>query len=175
MRRRTKILISLFSLFVVVALVSLTIGQEILAQQKPSLFSFGIIHFAGYLFFLLMPVESLVPYYLALGHAGITIVIIAVLTAIAAQPINYAIGYLMSADIIKGLIGERKFDRYKKYICEFGPITILIFNLLPLSSSVLSLVAGMLRYRFRRLLLYSFAGLMIKYITLVYLYYKFVG
>jgi membrane protein YqaA with SNARE-associated domain len=169
MIRRNKIVLSLISLLLGVGLISLTIGRELFLQQKPTLFSFGVVHFAGYLFFLLMPVETLVPLYQSFGYPALTLLLIAIGTAILAQPINYAVGYLMSADVIQGLIGDKRYKRSKKNISEFGPVTIFLFNFLPLSSSVLSLVAGMLRYRFRNLIFFSLCGISLKYLVLVYL------
>ena len=47
----------------IILIISFTLGREIMSGRQPGLWSFTIIHFAGYLFFLLMPVELLVPYY----------------------------------------------------------------------------------------------------------------
>ena len=155
---------------IAIALVSYTLGQEILAGRSPSLSSFALIHFAGYLFFLLMPVEALVPIYQAEGHAGATLILIAVSTAIAGEVIDYCIGRAVSDRVIHNLIGEMRYMRFKGSIKKWGGWAILFFNLFPLSSSVLSLVAGMMRYSARRALLYSVAGLTIKYVTIVYLF-----
>jgi membrane protein YqaA with SNARE-associated domain len=168
--RRKKVLFSLFSLLAVILVLSLTIGKQLIAGEDPSLTSFAIIHFAGYLFFLLMPVESLVPFYQSIGHNSLAIFFIAIFTAIIAQPINYAIGYLMSAEIIEQLIGKKRFTRVENYIVEYGAMAIFFFNLLPLSSSILSLLAGMLRYRLRNLIFFSFAGLILKYVAIIYLF-----
>ncbi|MFH1275692.1 MAG: VTT domain-containing protein [Candidatus Woesearchaeota archaeon] len=173
MNRRIKVVLGLMSIIIAISLVSLTIGKEIMDGQNPSLFYFGLINFLGYLFFLLLPVESLVPIYQAFGHDGLVLIIIAVATAILAQPINYAIGYLMSSEVIKGLIGLQKYEKAESYIQNYGRLAIFFFNLTPLSSSVLSLVAGMLRFKFRTLMLYSFLGLLIKYFTIVYLFKLF--
>ncbi|MFH1275691.1 MAG: VTT domain-containing protein [Candidatus Woesearchaeota archaeon] len=170
MRRKIKVILGLTSMLIAITLVSLTIGKDIINGHNPSLFSFGLVHFSGYLFFLLLPVESLVPIYQSFGHNGLILIIIAVTTAIIAQPINYAIGYLMSSEIIKGLISIKKYEKAEGYIQNYGRIAIFFFNVFPLSSPILSLVAGMLRFRFRTLMLYSFIGLVIKYFAIVYLY-----
>tara|TARA_B100001750_G_scaffold218592_1_gene204856 strand:- start:113 stop:643 length:531 start_codon:yes stop_codon:yes gene_type:complete len=155
---------------IAIALVSYTLGQEILAGRTPSLFSFALINFSGYLFFLLMPVEALVPIYQAEGHAGATLILIAVPTAVAAQVIDYCIGRAVSERVIFNLIGEKRYMRFRDKIENWGGWVILLFNLFPLASSVLLLVAGMMRYSARRALLYSLTGLVIKYFTIVYLF-----
>ena len=155
---------------IAVVFVSYWLGQEIVAGRSPSLSSFALIHFAGYLFFLLMPVEALVPIYQAEGHAGAILIVIAVSTAIAGEVIDYCIGRVVSHRVIHDLIGEESYTRFKGRIKNWGGWAILFFNLFPLSSSVLSLVAGMMRYSARRALLYSVAGLTLKYFTIVYLF-----
>ena len=155
---------------ITIAFVSYWLGQEIVEGRSPSLWSFALIHFAGYLFFLLMPVEALVPIYQLEGHAGATLIIIAVSTAIAGEVIDYCIGRAVSHRVIHNMIGEMLYDRFKGSIEKWGGWAILFFNLFPLSSSVLSLVAGMMRYSARRALLYSLAGLTLKYFTIVYLF-----
>ena len=155
---------------ITIALVGYTLGEEILAGRSPSLSSFALIHFAGYLFFLLMPVEALVPIYQAEGHAGTTLILIAVSTAIVAEIIDYCIGRAISDRVIYDLIGEKRYLRFKNSIDKWGGWAILFFNLFPLSSSVLSLVAGMMRYSARRALMYSVAGLTLKYFTIVYFF-----
>ncbi len=45
----------------IIAIVSSTLGREIMSGRQPGLWSFSTIHFAGYLFFLVMPVEALIP------------------------------------------------------------------------------------------------------------------
>ena len=155
---------------IAIALVGYTLGQEMLAGRSPSLSSFALIHFAGYLFFLLMPVEALVPIYQAEGYAGGTLIFIAVSTAIAAEVIDYCIGRAVSDRVIYDLIGKVRYMRFKDSVNKWGGWAILFFNLFPLSSSVLSLVAGMMRYSARRALLYSGAGLTLKYFTIVYLF-----
>jgi len=55
-------------------------------------------------------------------------------------------------------------------IRKYGSLTILTFNILPLSSPVIALAAGMLKYRFKDVLVFSMVGLMIKYMLLTLLF-----
>jgi len=172
--KKREVIFSLLSMFFAVLILSFTIGRQLINGENPSLASFAIINFAGYFFLLLMPVETLIPYYQSLGHPSISLLIVAVFTAMLAQPINYAIGYLMSTEIIQKLVGENKFHKLHHYLINYGAMAIFFFNLLPLSSSLLSLIAGMFRYKLRNLMFFSFAGLMLKYIVLVYLFHGLV-
>ena len=155
---------------IAIAIVSTTLGREIYSGQSPGLTSYALIHFAGYLFFLLIPVEALVPIYQAEGHAGSTLILIAVGTAVVAQTIDYRIGRVVSERVIHDLIGEERYERFKATIDKWGGWAILFFNLFPLSSPNMLLVAGMTRFNARRAFLFSVVGLTLKYSGIVYLY-----
>lgn len=161
----------LLTAVIAIFLVSATLGRAIYEGQSPGLTSFALIHFAGYLFFLLMPVEALVPVYQGEGHSGETLVAIAVLTAIAAQVIDYGIGRSVKEGSIHRFLGEKRYERFKRAIDKWGGWAILFFNLLPLSSPNMLLVAGMARFNARRAFLYSAVGLMGKYVTIVYAFH----
>jgi membrane protein YqaA with SNARE-associated domain len=155
---------------VAIALVSSTLGREIYAGRSPGLGSFTLIHFAGYLFFLLMPVEALVPIYQAEGHAGPTLILIAVSTALVAQAIDYGIGRAVSDAVIHDLIGEKRYERFRVTIEKWGGWAILFFNLFPLSSPNMLLAAGVIRYSAPMALAFSTVGLVAKYTAIVYLF-----
>ena len=158
----------LLTAVIAIFFVSTTLGRAIYAGHSPGLTSFALIHFAGYLFFLLMPVEALVPIYQGEGHSGATLVVIAVLTAIAAQVIDYSIGRAVKEGSVHELIGEKRYVKFKDMIDKWGGWAIVLFNLLPLSSPNVLLVAGITRYSARRAFLYSALGLMGKYVAIVY-------
>lgn len=170
MTRRTRILIAVVTMLVAVALVSTTVGRAIYAGRTPGLGSFVTVHFAGYLFFLLMPVEALVPYYQAEGHPGGVLVLLAVTTALAAQAIDYAIGRAVGTGILEDLLGRKRYAKFSGLIARWGGWAILTFNLFPLSSPNMLLVAGMSRFGAVRALALSAAGLITKYVAIVYLF-----
>ena len=167
---KSRVIGVLVTAVIAIFLVSATLGRAIYGGQSPSLTSFALIHFAGYLFFLLMPVEALVPIYQGEGHAGSTLILIAIATAIAAQLIDYGIGRSIKEDSIHELIGEKRYLRFKATIDKWGGWAIFLFNLMPLSSPNMLLVAGMTRYSARRAFLYSVIGLTGKYVAIVYVF-----
>lgn len=160
-----KLLIVISILAILIS--SFTIGRQIYLDRQPNLISFSTIHFAGYLFFMLMPVELLFTYYLVENFNIPILLVTALITAIVAEIIDYFIGYLVSGHVINKLIGEIRYRKTRKYIDKYGNLAVFVFNVLPLSSSVLSLVAGILRYKFRNFLIYSLSGLFIKYIVII--------
>ena len=153
----------------IILVVSSTLGREIMSGRQPGLWSFSIIHFAGYLFFLLMPVEALVPYYQAEGYAAMVLVGLSIATAVLAQIIDYGIGRLLSEKVLN-MIGRKKYQRFKGKIDKYGGWAIFTFSLLPLSSPNVLLVAGMVRFKAVYALTISVAGLAVKYLAIVYLF-----
>ena len=172
-QKRKKVIIQLSFLLAGMLILSFTIGKNIIYAENPGLYSFALLNFAGYLFFLIMPVEALVPFYLSEGHTAVTIIIIAVSTALLAQLLDYTIGNLASHKIIFDLIGEKNYLKAEEKIRMYGLLTVFVFNLLPLSSPIIVLVAGMLKLRLRKVLFYSFLGLALKYIIMIYLFGTF--
>ncbi|GEM_PF-192510 len=166
---RSKVIAVLLTAVVAIGLVSTTLGRAIYEGQTPGLGSFAAIHFAGYLFFLLMPVEALVPVYQSEGHPAETLVLLAVVTAVAAQAIDYAIGYAAS-DRAEEFMGEERYARFKGMIDRWGGWAILFFNLFPLSSPNMLLASGILRYEPWKAFLFSSSGLAVKYVGIVFLY-----
>jgi membrane protein YqaA with SNARE-associated domain len=157
----------LLMLIAIIAIVGSTIGRELMAGEPIGLVSFGLIHFAGYLFFLLMPVEILVPLYLAAGHPALALIGLSVGTALLAQTIDYATGYIVSERIVDTLISRSKFEKFKATFHKWGGWAIFAFNLLPLSSPNMLLVSGIMRYNRLKALLISASGLSVKYAVLV--------
>ena len=165
-RDNLRLIIFIVGLLVGIYLVSSIIGSSILKGTQPTISSFIFIHFSGYLFFILSPVELFFLYLISLDYNPFLLIFLAVITAMLAQLIDYIIGYFLSDRFIVDVLGEKKYEKSKKRIEKYGNLTIFLFNLLPLSSPIIALVAGMLRYKLKKVLLYSFAGLFFKYIII---------
>lgn len=151
---------------IAVTIASATIGRDIYENKALSVLSFGIVNFAGYLFFLIMPVELAFMFYLHSGYDPIILNLVALLTAILAQTIDYMIGYYFSSGIIDKLIGRKRHKEAEAEIRKYGILTIIVFNFLPLSSPVIALAAGMVKYPIKEVLIFSMAGLIGKYLVL---------
>lgn len=167
--KRIAIIVVLFVVMIVIA--SLTIGRDIYETGEKSLVSFAIVNFFGYLFFfLLMPMELAFIYYLRTGYDPLILNLVAVSTAMASQIIDYLIGYFFSAGIIDKFIGRKRYEKAEDEIRKYGNWTLFFSNLLPLSSPVISLAAGMLKYRVKEALFYTFAGMVCRYLLLTLLF-----
>lgn len=151
---------------------SLTIGRDIYEAGEKNLYSFAIVNFFGYLFFFfLMPMELAFIFYLRTGYDPIMLNLVAVLTAMSSQVIDYLIGYFFSARIIDRFIGRKRYKKAEDEIRKFGNWALFFSNLLPLSSPIISLAAGMLKYPKKDAFLYSFTGMICRYLLLTLLFH----
>jgi len=167
--KRIIIIVFLFILMTIIA--SLTIGRDIYESNTKSLLSFAIVNFAGYLFFFLfMPMELAFIYYLRTGYDIVTLNLVAIGTAFSAQIIDYIVGYFFSTGIIDRLIGRKRYEKAESEIRKYGNWTLFFSNLLPFSSPVISLAAGMLKYRVKEAFLYSLSGMVLRYLLLSLLF-----
>jgi len=163
------VLVLLLAAFAVV-IVSFTVGREIYGSKEHTLLSFAIVNLAGYLFFIVMPVELAFIYYLNTDLNIFLLNVIAVGTAICSQLIDYYIGRSFSKQIINRLIGRQRYEKAESEIRRYGNIAIFAFNLLPLSSPVILLAAGMLKHRLSEAVFYSLAGLLLKYLLMTLIF-----
>lgn len=163
----------------VVALFGLLLGSSILfipllntflSGEGISIYSYALINFSGYLFFTMTFVELLFVQLIRLGGSPPIFTFVAVVTALLALTLDYLIGYTFSKSFLTKIISERKLLKYQKRIEKYGDIIIFLFNVLPLSSPLLTLSAGLIRYNFRRLIIYSATGLVIKYFVLAIIF-----
>jgi len=168
-----QLIIAVILVATAITIASLTVGRDIYYNSSSEgLLSFAIVNFSGYLFFLFMPVELAFIYYLK-GDINVWILnAVALGTAIVSQTIDYLIGYIFSTKIIDHLIGRRRYEKAEDKIRKYGNITILLFNLTPLSSPVISLAAGMLKHRKKDAIIFTLAGLILKYLVLTLIFMK---
>ena len=171
---KKRIIFAIVGILVVIAIISFTVGRGILEGKQPTITSFLIINFSGYLFFIMLPVEALIPYYLSAGYSGLVLVILAVITGMIAQMIDYSIGYSVSESVIHDIIGKWRYQKAERTIQKYGDTAILLFNFLPLSSPIIILAAGVLRFDFKRVMLYSAIGLLAKYLIIVFIAHFFI-
>ncbi|MDD4878040.1 MAG: VTT domain-containing protein [Candidatus Nanoarchaeia archaeon] len=169
---KLSMLALLIGLGVGIYMLSAVIAGSWIGMYKPSIISFVIVHFLGYLFFILSPVELLFMYFVGIGTNIPLLIFLALVTAIAAQSIDYLIGYFVSDKILISLIGEKRYKKTKRKIDKYNELIIFLFNLSPLSSPIAVLIAGMLGYKLKKVLAYSFMGLLLKYCAIALILVK---
>jgi len=156
-----------------ITIASLTVGRDIYyGSRDEGLLSFAIVNFSGYLFFLFLPVEVAFIYYLTSDINIWVLNAVAIGTAMVSQVIDFLIGYILSTNIIDRLIGRHRYEKAEERIRKYGNIVIFLFNLTPLSSPVISLAAGILKHRIKDAFIYTFSGLVLKYIILTLIFMR---
>jgi len=166
-----RIIVVVFLIALMTVIISLTIGRDIYESNEKSMLSYAIVNFTGYLFFfLIMPVELPFIYYIRTGYDPLILNLVALSTAMASQVIDYLIGYFFSTGIIDKLIGRKRYEKAEAEIRKYGNLTLFLFNFLPFSSPVISLAAGMLKYRVKDALFFSLAGLVCRYLLLTLIF-----
>jgi len=160
------ILLFILGLIIGYTILFVPLLNAITTNQQISLKTFAIINFSGYLFFIISMVELAFIQVISQGGNPVIYISIAVITAMIAQTIDYAIGYYFSKTVMNKFITQKKYEKYKEKIEKYGNPVIFLFNFLPLSSPILILIGGILRYNYKKILLYSFLGLLMKYVVI---------
>jgi len=126
---------------------------------------------SAWAFFVFMPIEFLLPIYLSQGVNPFILFLISLITAFLALLLDYGVGYLLSRKVIYDLIGKKRYDKYNLQLDKYGKLLIFAFSLLPLPSPIVILIAGTLRCCLKDAMIYSFLGLSIKYLALIFLFF----
>lgn len=173
-RRRAeigRIIIAVLLMVAAITIASLTVGRDIYnGSRDEGMLSFAIVNACGYLFFLFIPVEVAFVFYMQGDISIAALNAVAIGTALFSQSIDYSIGLLVSNRFIDNFIGRKRYVKAQAKIEQYGKLTIFVFNALPLSSPVISLAAGMIRYRIRDTVICTVLGLMVKYAALTIIF-----
>lgn len=161
--KRIRILVVIATMTVAFLIFSFTLGKDLVEGREQSLQSFALLHFSGYLFFLLMPVELAFAYCVMNTYNIFLLIGIAYGTAICAQLIDYFLGYSISKTLLEKFFNPRKHVKAIRRIQKYGSLTIFIFNVFPLSSPIICLASGMIKYPLKKVVFFSSLGLLIKY------------
>ncbi len=116
----------------------------------------------GALFFLSIPVEVSFIYFLTLDHNPALVIITALFGSLVGLTINYIIGFIFGEKVFRYFLKE-KFDKFKETLNKFGGAIILFGNVIPFPSELFSAILGSTRYNFKKFIIYSFFGRIIKF------------
>ncbi len=166
---RRETLLALGSLVGFTIFFSVTLSSYIYHGAQLNLWSFSMVHMAGYCFFFIMPVELLIPFILRANPPLVLLWSLSMLTAMIPLMFDYAVGYLVPSAWVIDFVGRRRYARLSRILAAYGKYVVFLFGALPLSEPLLMLVAGIVKFRFREAMLYSFLGLAVKYAVLIWL------
>lgn len=166
---KRETIISFGSLAAFTIIFSFTLSNYLYQGAQLNLWSFSMVHMAGYFFFLVMPVELLVPFILKAGYSSLLIWGLSLLTAMIPLVFDYAVGYIVPAEHVMDFIGKRRYERLTKKLDVYGKYIVFFVGLTPLSEPILALVSGIVKFSFRDTMLYSLLGMAIKYAVVIWL------
>jgi membrane protein YqaA with SNARE-associated domain len=144
------------------------IGPIISEVQKGSLLGLFYLVFLGSLFFISIPAEFSILYYLSLGHNPILVIAVTILGNILGLTVDYFFGRLFGESLIRFFV-KNKFDGLKGLLDKIGGGVLLVGNILPVGTELIVLVVGSIKYNFKKFLIYSLVGMTIKYCGMFFL------
>ncbi|MFH2021457.1 MAG: VTT domain-containing protein [archaeon] len=147
------------------------VSQEI---SRKSSIGLSLMTFLANLFFITYPSEVLFFFYAKVGYSVFYISAIMIFWMMVAQAINYGCGLLIEKKIIAKFIKDNK-KEFSVSMRRYDVLFIVIISLLPLPGDLLSLFLGMIRYDFKKMMLYTFIGKVLKYLFLSILVLFFHG
>ena len=62
-----------------------------------------------------------------------------------------------------------KFSGLRGLFDKFGGLILIIANILPFGAEIVAIVAGSIKYKFRKFIVYSIAGMAVKYCGMFFL------
>ena len=119
------------------------------------------ISFTGSLFFLFAPIEIFFLLSLEKGAPILILLFFTLAGIIPAHLINYFIG-LKFGNPILNFMSKKKVYKLRRKINKYGIYAILLFNMLPLPSDLLTFGLGITKYNTARLFLFLIIGNLIK-------------
>ena len=158
--------VGVFGLLLGSTILFLPLLRTFLSGEVVSVYSYALINFLSYLFITSTFIELLFIQLIRLGGNPVVFTLVAVSTALLALSVDYLIGYTFSKSFLTKFVSERKIKKYQARIEKYGDPVIFVFNVFPLASPLLTLVAGLLRYNKKRIFFFSFLGLSIKYTSI---------
>jgi len=122
----------------------------------------------GSLFFISMPIEIVFIYYLTLDYNPLIILIIASVGSLLGLTFNYLFGLVLGERFLRFFL-KAKFDKFKASIDKFGGFIIFFGNVIPSPVELATVVFGCTRYSFRKFLIYSLLGRVVKFGAIIWL------
>lgn len=129
--------------------------------------------FTGGLFFIPLPIEAFFATSLSKGHPPLLAFVFILAGILPSQAIDYLVGVRFSS-VILHLVSKKNVYKARRYVNKYGAAAILVFNMLPLPSPVLTFALGIAKYNPWRLALYLLIGTLIKFSAILW-FFSFVA
>jgi len=121
-----------------------------------------VISFLGGMIFFPIPTELVFYFSIIQGNSPIACIIFATIGFVLGNVVNYFVGLKLSHHILY-LLSAKTFFKMRRHVNRWGIYAILILNILPAPSDVLTVGLGTIRYNAKRLFFFSTIGNTIKF------------
>lgn len=143
------------------------IKSEIINYSLAGIFYSGFI---GGLFFIPLPQEVFFYFGLFKGNSIIYSIIAIMSGYILSQLLNYYIGAKLHKPFMS-FISKKKLYKTRRYTNKYGPLSVFLFNFLPLPAPLLTFALGIARYNIYRLFFYITLGSLLKYFAMILFFF----
>jgi len=114
--------------------------------------------FFGSLFFILIPLEAVFFYYLALPHHAVFVILIMLVSSVLGLAADYLMGRLVGEGILMRY-AEARFTKTKRSMEKWGGAIVVIANIIPfLPVQIISVVVGATRFGLKKFMIYTIIG-----------------
>ncbi|MBU1070246.1 VTT domain-containing protein [Myxococcota bacterium] len=114
--------------------------------------------FFGSLFFILIPLEAVFFFYLALEHSPALVILIMLFSSVLGLALDYLMGRLVGEGLLMRYAEER-FTKTKRSMDRYGGAIVIVANVIPfLPVQIISVVIGATRFGLRKFLIYTLVG-----------------
>jgi membrane protein DedA with SNARE-associated domain len=144
------------------------VGPIVSQVEKGNLLGLYCLTALGSLFFISIPSELSMLYYLSLGHNPVWVIIITVLGNLTGLSFDYLFGRIFGEGLIRFFI-KNKFDVLKGLFDKIGGGVIVAGNIIPYGTEILALTVGSMKYKFKKYIIYAAIGITIKFCGVFFL------
>jgi len=126
--------------------------------SEKTLLGLAYAGFFGSLFFILIPLEAVFFYYLALPHHFVFVIAIMLVSSVLGLAMDYLMGRLVGEGILMRYAEER-FTKTKHSMEKWGGAIVILSNIIPfLPVQIISVVVGATRFGLKKFMIYTLIG-----------------
>ncbi|MDP7116233.1 MAG: VTT domain-containing protein [Candidatus Woesearchaeota archaeon] len=140
------------------------INYQIDDRSLPGLFYANAF---GSLFFIMLPIELIFIYYSLLGYNTLLLILISTVGSLVGMAFDYFFGYVFGKGVLRTLM-RKSYDKLEALNNNFGAAIIIFGNaIIIFPSQLYALIVGSTRYSFKKFMVYTTIGRIIKYSILI--------
>lgn len=130
------------------------------------------VSFFGSLFFIMLPIEVFLIYFMSFGHNKLLVLATVIAGNLAGLVIDYLIGFVIGGKILKRFLKEHH-ESFNKKLKKVGSFIVVIGNIIPFPIELASVFLGTVRFGILRFILFTFIGRVVRY-TILIVGYKYI-